>query len=90
VWAAPLASVAAVQLLYNGSHTVTETTGGGEQQSTTTRRFYGYEMNLVLDDPHRPRVHLYSLADWEWVRATGNRLGAFLGVPVIDRLHHGG
>ncbi len=88
-WELPLNKVVAVQLLYNGSHTVTETTGG-DQPTTTTRRFYGYEINLVLDDPDRRRVHLYSLADWEWIRATGSRIGAYLGVPVIDKLHHGG
>src|SRR5262245_43844222 len=88
-WELPLHKVVAVQLLYNGSHTMTETTGG-DQPSTTVRQFYGYEMNLILDDPERNRVNLYSLSDWQWVRETGNRLAAFLGVPVIDKLHHGG
>jgi len=89
-WELPLGKVVAVQLLYNGSHTVTETLGAGEQQLTTTRRYYGYEINLVLDDSGRRRVNLYSCADWESVRQTGNRIGTFLGVPVIDKLHHGG
>ena len=88
-WELPLDKVLAVQLLYNGSHTVTETTGTGDRQSTSTRHFFGYELNLVLDDPERRRVHLLSLADWVWVRETGNRIGTFLGVPVIDELHHG-
>ena len=30
-WELPLSKVVAVQLLYNGSHTVTETLGAGEQ-----------------------------------------------------------
>jgi hypothetical protein len=85
-WAVPLAQVVAVQLLDSGLHTATETTGPDGQQSTSAR----YELNLVLDDPDRRRVHLGRLADRESVRATGTRIGAFLGVPVLDRLHHGG
>jgi hypothetical protein len=89
-WAVPFGSIVAVQLLYNGSHTVSETTGSEGQQATTYRRFYGYELNLILDDPGRRRVNLWATSEWAWVRETGNRVGEFLGVPVIDRLHHGG
>jgi hypothetical protein len=85
-WTVPLGSIVAVQLLHNGSHTVSETT----EQTMNYRRFYGYELNLILGDPDRRRVPLWSLADWQWVRETGNRIGEFLGVPVIDRLQHGG
>jgi hypothetical protein len=83
-WAVPLARVVAVQLLDNGSHTVTGTAEKGQDAATTR-----HELNLVLDDPQWLRVHLCNLADRESVRATGNRIGAFLGVPVLDRLHHG-
>jgi hypothetical protein len=85
-WELPLAKIAAVQLLFSGSYSVTET---GEQQLPTSRQYYGYELNLVLDDPARGRISLYSFSDWHWVRETGNRIGAFLGVPVIDKLQHG-
>ena len=29
-------------------------------------------------------------ADWNWVRQTGQSIGEFLGVPVMDKLYHGG
>jgi hypothetical protein len=88
-WKLSLEKVVAVQLLHNGFYSYTST-GGGDMPSTTTSQYHGYELNLVLDDPKRRRVHLYSVADWQWVRDTGNRIAAFLGVPVIDKLHHGG
>jgi hypothetical protein len=86
----PLNTIRAVQLLHNGRHSITEPEGFGERQTISHREFCGYELNLVLDDPQLPRLHLLALADWEWVRQTGQSLGDFLGVPVIDRLHHGG
>ena len=51
--------------------------------------FYGYELNLILDDSHQPRLNLFSLSDWSWIRQTGQVIGDFLGIPVIDKLHHG-
>jgi hypothetical protein len=89
-WTISLGSIIAVQLLHNGLHTITDTTGSDGQQTTTFRWFYGYELNLILDDPDHRRVHLWGIADWPWVRETGHRLGEFLGVPVIDRLYNGG
>jgi hypothetical protein len=84
-----LKTVRAVQLLHNGRHSITEAEGVGERQTTSHREFCGYELNLVLDDPQLPRLHLLGLSDWQWVRQTGQSLGDFLGVPVLDRLHHG-
>ena len=86
----PLASVLAVQLLFNGHHSVSETQGAGEQQWISSRAFSGYEMNLILDGPHSTRFHLLALADWEWLRDASREVGEYLGVPVIDRLYHGG
>ena len=88
--AEPLASILAVQLLFNGHHSVTETQGAGEQQWISSRAFSGYEMNLILDGPHPTRFHLLALADWEWLRGASREVGEYLGVPVIDRLYHGG
>ena len=88
-WDLPLEKIVAVQLLFNGSHSVTEPVGSGEHQSTRSRRFYGYELNLILDDPNRLRMPLHSFSDGQWVRETGNRIGTFLRVPVIDKLQHG-
>jgi hypothetical protein len=85
----PLASILAVQLLFNGHHTVAEPQGAGEQQTTSYRDFDGYELNLVLDGPPPGRLHLLALADWEWIRRAGREVGDFLGVPVIDGLYHG-
>jgi hypothetical protein len=86
----PLATLQAVQLLYSGRHSVTEPQGAGEQQTTVHREYFGYELNLVLDDVDAGRLHLLALSDWRWVRKTGEALGAFLNVPVIDKLRHGG
>jgi hypothetical protein len=86
----PLTSVLAVQLLFNGRHSVTEPEGAGERQTTSHREFCGYELNLVLDEPKEPRRNLFSVADWAWLRQTGAAIGVFLAVPVIDNLYHGG
>lgn len=85
-----LRTIQAIQLLYSGRHSITEPQGTGEQQHTSIREFYGYELNLVLDDAATPRINLISQADWQWVRQTEQTLGEFLGVPVIDKLDHGG
>jgi hypothetical protein len=85
-----LKAIRAVQLLYNGRHSVTEPQGSGEQQTTSYREFFGYELNLVLDDPPQPRLNLFSISDWQWIRQTGHLLGEFLAVPVLDKLQHGG
>lgn len=88
----PLESILAVQLLCNGRHSITETqTGGapGGGDSSIHRDYFGYEMNLILKDSSTPRLNLLCLADWKWIRETGRQIGEFLGVPVIDKLHHG-
>jgi hypothetical protein len=87
--ARPLNSIQAVQMLFNGRHSVTEQIGEGERQTSSYREFFGYELNLVLDDPKVPRLNLLSLTDWQWVRETGQSIGNFLGIPVIDKLYHG-
>jgi hypothetical protein len=85
-----ISAVRAVQLLYNGRYFDEMTTGNsGEPGSYTCKQYCGYELNLILDDPKQPRLHLFSLSDWEWVRQTGQAIGEFLGVPVIDKLYHG-
>jgi hypothetical protein len=86
----PLKSILAVQLLYSGRHSVTEPQGAGERQTTSHREFFGYELNLILDDPRVPRLNLFSTSDWQWIREAGQAVGELLGIPVIDKLHHGG
>jgi hypothetical protein len=86
----PLDSIRAVQLLHNGRHSVTEPQGAGDQQTTSYREFHGYELNLILDGAPVPRMNLASLSDWQWIRDTGGQVAEFLGVPVIDKLYHGG
>lgn len=83
----PLASILAVQLLFHGRHTVAEPQGAGDHQTISYREFAGYELNLVLDGD---RLHLLALADWAWLREAGGEVAAYLGVPVVDRLDHGG
>src|SRR5690349_750151 len=52
----PLAEVVAVQLLYTGRHSYTHTSDQPFQG--TSGEFFTYEMNLILDDAGRPRLHL--------------------------------
>ena len=85
-----IGAVLAVQLLHNGRHSIIEPQGAGEQQTTSYRQFDGYELNLILDGLQPPRLNLVSTADWEWIRRTGQSIGELLGVPVIDKLYHGG
>jgi hypothetical protein len=89
----PLDAIRAVQLLYSGHHSITESYtdgGGGQGDYHSHREFHGYELNLILDDSSTPRLHLLCLADWKWIRETGRQIGEFLGVSVIDKLYHGG
>jgi hypothetical protein len=86
----PLATLRAVQLLHSGRHSVSEPQGAGDRQIMSYREFDGYELNLVLDDSALPRLNLASLTDWQWIRETGGRIAEFLGVPLIDKLYHGG
>ncbi len=86
----PLETVRAVQLLHSGHRSVSETQGAGDQQWISHREFDGYELNLVLENGSVPRLNLASLSDWQWIRETGGQIGQFLGVPVIDKLYHGG
>jgi hypothetical protein len=82
-----------VQLLHNGRHTIEERHQGGAPgggDSYFVRSFHGYELNVVLDGTSPPRLNLLCLSDWKWIRESGQQIGEFLGVPVIDRLHHGG
>jgi hypothetical protein len=88
----PLDRIRAVQLLYSGHHSITESysdCGGGQGGYQSHREFHGYELNLILDDVSNPRLHLLCLADWKWIRETGRQIGEFLGVSVIDKLYHG-
>ncbi len=82
----PLSAVLAVQLLYSGYHHLSHSTAEGP---TINEQFYTYEMDLLLDDPRVPRLHLTTHADWQWMRQEGRRLAAFLGVPLVDQLYHG-
>ena len=85
----PLASILAVQLLFNGRHSVSEPQGAGDQQTISYREFSGYEMNLILDGPRADRLPLLALADRDWLRRAGLEVGEYLGVPVVDGLDRG-
>jgi hypothetical protein len=83
-------AIHAVQLLHSGIHSVTAVEGPSDRQTTSHREFHGYELNLILDDAKIPRLNLFSFSDWEWIRQTGQTIGEFIGIPVIDKLYHGG
>lgn len=80
-----LGDIAALQLLYSGYHSIVHTSDSG----STQEQFYTYEMNLVFGDAQQSRLHLCTHADWQWMRETGEKLAAFLRVPVVDQLCHG-
>jgi hypothetical protein len=82
----PLADVLAVQLIHAGYHTSSHTSEGG---GTTGKQFHTYEMNVLFDSDPAARMRLCGHSDWDWMRREGGRLADFLGVPVVDQLHHG-
>jgi hypothetical protein len=86
----PLDSIRAVQLWFTGQHSLSEPQRAGDQQTIPYREFCGYELNLILDDPKIPRLNLFGLTDWTWIRQTGQAIGEFLTEPVIDNFYHGG
>ena len=81
-----LTDVLAVQLLYGGYHRVSRTSDSG---TCSTDNHYAYEMNLIVHDAEKPRLHVCGRADWQWMRGAGHKLAEFLDVPVIDQLSHG-
>ena len=88
--ACPLKAIQAVQLLYSGRHSVTRPEGYGEQQTISYREFFGYELNLVLDDP--PGATAESLQSLRLAVDPANR-SIDGGLPCgagIDKLHHDG
>jgi hypothetical protein len=85
--ARPLTDVLAVQLIHVGYHT--SETQAGDGVAPTRTAFHAYEMNLLFDGNPAARMRLCGHADWEWMRREGGRLADFLGVPVVDQLHHG-
>ena len=45
-----------------------------------------FQINLILDNPQRPRVGFITYRDAEWTRAAGRKLADHLGVPLVDQL----
>jgi hypothetical protein len=88
----PLAQIVRVQLLDGGEHTVHMEIGEpGTPGSVYFKQYRSYQLNLVLDDGSEPRVNLVCHADPKWMRQAGERLAAFLAVPVVDHLgNHAG
>jgi hypothetical protein len=71
----PIEVVRAVQLIQGGWH------GSGNQP-----KFFTYQLNVVLDDPDRPRLNLTNTANWEATWRMGSELAEFLGVPLLDEV----
>jgi len=71
----PLERVRAIQLIPGGWH------GNG-----TRPRFFTYQLNVVLDDPDRPRINLTNNTNWEVTWRAGSELAEFLGVPLLDEV----
>jgi hypothetical protein len=68
----PLKHVLAVQILQDREHVCSD--GSWEV----------YQLNLVVDDPDRRRLHVSSHGDAEWTRQTSKRLAEFLQVPLLN------
>lgn len=49
-----------------------------------------YELNLILDDPHEPRVHFVVGSDLDLVRRSAEAVAALVQVPVLDQIPAGG
>jgi hypothetical protein len=81
-----LSDIVAIQLLCSGYHSFVHTSESGP---VTNEQFYTYELNLVFGDAQQSRPHLCTHADWKWMRDTGQKLGEFLRVPVVDQLCQG-
>ena len=81
-----LSTIIALQLLYSGYHHISHTSDHG---TTTDDQFFTYEMNLLFDGAEPSREHLTTHSDWQWMRQVGEKLAAFLSVPVVDQLFHG-
>jgi hypothetical protein len=71
----PLAQVRAVQMIQGGWH------GSGARP-----QFFSYQLNVVLDDPNRPRINLTNTSNWEATWKAGSELAEFLGVPLLDEV----
>jgi hypothetical protein len=83
----PLNQFIAVQILDGGLQTSQVETGEpGTPFSMYFQQYYAYQLNLVLDDTAEPRLNVAWHADGRWMREAAERLAAFLGVPVLDRL----
>jgi hypothetical protein len=81
-----LSTIIALQLLYSGYHHISHTSDHG---TTTDDQFFTYEMNLLFDGAEPSREHLTTHSDWQWMRQVGEKLAAFLSVPVVDQMFHG-
>jgi hypothetical protein len=68
----PLQHVLAVQVVHDTEHVCSD--GSWEV----------YQLNLVVEDPDRRRLHVSSHGDGEWTRQTGKRLAEFLQVPLLE------
>ena len=76
-----LTDVLGVQLLYGGYHRFRASDSG----TCSTDNHYAYEMNLIVDDAEKPRLHVCGAPDWQWMRCWP-QTAEFLDVPVIDQL----
>src|SRR5262245_48216028 len=73
VWSVDLREVLAVQCLYVG------------REWTRSGWVPQYQVNLVLRAADDQRVPVCGDGDPVWVRALGQDLAAFVGVPVVDQ-----
>jgi hypothetical protein len=79
-----LAEIVAVQLLGKADYDLAHGLPGAPQPVGVVSRCY--QVNLVLDDADRLRLHLLISGDQEWARRNGKQLADFLGVPLVEQL----
>ena len=85
----PLDDVAAVQLIFGGvAAELLSQSPYDDRSPPITREHDWYEFNLSFRGSPESRMTLASGPDWVWMRQAGRELAEFLGVPLVDRLHH--
>jgi hypothetical protein len=81
----PLSSIRGVQLICGGWHTATSS-----NTSPSSGRYRTYQLNLILDDPRRPRINLTNHGDVPWTLEAAGQIADFLGVPLHNHLENFG
>jgi hypothetical protein len=73
----PLSQISGIQVIHGGWHTQKTRTGA-------ERTYCSYQLNLILNDPDKPRMNLTNHPDWDSTWQAGRALADFLQLPFLD------